>query len=245
MKPVDPRLQMLVKAFDCVLIGFFLTVFTVGKLQAGTIDAVDPTFTVLAIQASCTAGIPNNDASLRLTSLSNGDRVNYSLGNTYTGDTDYDNAQVIGALPFTIAAGLTNPLGSRNYTIRVFNGASDCFTDVLVSLDEKFCPNECNCVDYLYVNDPTLDLTHKFPLNPDGTVGPEIGSPWMPPNAITNPHGVVGDINGNLYIAQIDVTPTQLYQVRCDGTILSSNAIPNWNRTLNLVTDRKYNLFNW
>ncbi|MCB0662453.1 MAG: DUF11 domain-containing protein, partial [Saprospiraceae bacterium] len=237
MMPFAPRRKMVVSSLGCAVFLYLLLVFPLNQANTRTTVAVNPVFTATAKQSSCTAGIPNNDASLRLTSVSNGDRVNYSVGNTYTGDPDYANAQIIGALPYTIASSLTNPMGARDYTIRVFNGDSGTYSDVLVTLDEKICPNECSCVDYLYVNDPTLDLTHKFPLNPDGTVGPEVGSPWMPTGNITNPHGVVGDINGNLYIAQIDVTPTQLYQVSCDGTILNSNAIPGWNRTLNLVTD--------
>lgn len=98
----------------------------------------------------------------------------------------------------------------------------------------------CDCVDYLYVNDPALDITHKFTINPDGTIGPEIFSsgttPWLAPNVITNAHGVVSDLAGNLYISQIDTDPTTLYQVGCDGTIKSTDFIPNWDRTLNMVT---------
>ena len=98
----------------------------------------------------------------------------------------------------------------------------------------------CNCTDYLYVNDPTLDITHKFALNPDGSVGNEIFSsgttPWLAPGVIENAHGVVSDIAGNLYISQIDTDPTVLYQIGCDGTVKSSDYIPNWDRTLNLAT---------
>jgi len=98
----------------------------------------------------------------------------------------------------------------------------------------------CECNDYLYVNDPALDITHKFLINPDGTVGEEIFSsgniPWLAPNVITNPHGVVADAAGNLYISQIDTDPTSLYQISCDGTVESTNFIPDWDRTLNLTT---------
>jgi uncharacterized repeat protein (TIGR01451 family) len=199
--------------------------------------AENPIYSAEARLATCTNNIPNNDGSIVLTSVTFGDRVNYSIGNTYTGDPDYNNATVIGGIPFTIASGLPNPTVFTDYTVRVFNGDSGTYTDVVVRLYQKSCAVSCDCTDYLYVNDPTLDLTHKFAIEPDGTIGAEIGSPWMPTGNITNPHGVVGDVNGNLYIAQIDVTPTRLYQVDCDGTILSSDAIPNWNRTLNLVSD--------
>jgi len=75
----------------------------------------------------------------------------------------------------------------------------------------------CNCTDYLYVNDPTLDITHKFIVSPTtgGVVG-EVDAPnWLPPGDILNAHGVAGDINGNLYIAQLaeGADPNRLYQV--------------------------------
>lgn len=192
--------------------------------------------TVFALQATCTNNIPNSDAYLRLAEFSNADRINYSLGSTYSGDANYANATTIGTLPFVFANNLTNPSGTRNYTVRLFNGSSGCYTDVVVTLEEQTCNASCSCTDYLYVNDPAFDYIHKFVINSNGSIGAEIGSPWLPTGNITNAHGVVGDVNGNLYIAQIDVTPTQLFQVACDGTVLSNNVIPNWNRTLNLAT---------
>lgn len=95
---------------------------------------------------------------------------------------------------------------------------------------------QCNCTDYLYVNDPSLDITHKFTINTDGTIGAEVGNPWLANNVITNAHGVVPDPEGNLYISQIDTDPTTLYKVNCEGNVESSNYIPSWNRTLNMTT---------
>jgi len=79
-------------------------------------------------------------------------------------------------------------------------------------------PN-CSCTDYLYVNDPTQDITHKFTINPDGSIGAEIGSPWLAQNVVTNAHGVVSDPEGNLYISQIDTDPTTLYKINCEGDL--------------------------
>jgi len=95
---------------------------------------------------------------------------------------------------------------------------------------------QCNCTDYLYVNDPSEDVTHKFTINPDGTIGAEIGNPWLSAGVITNAHGVVSDLEGNLYVSQIDVNPTTLYKLSCDGDVISSNFIPGWQRTLNMTT---------
>ena len=99
----------------------------------------------------------------------------------------------------------------------------------------------CNCTDYLYVTDPSEDIIHKFTINSDGSIGTEIGSPWLPTGQMIDPHGVVSDINGNLYSAQISGSgqggvSTQLFQLSCDGTVLDSDYIPGWNRTLNLVS---------
>lgn len=102
----------------------------------------------------------------------------------------------------------------------------------------------CDCTQYLYVNDPALDITHKFPLNAGtGSVESEIesspGQPWLPANVIKNAHGVVADLNGNLYVAQrndfFDPAANQFFQLSCDGDILNSSIILNEDAT-NLVT---------
>ena len=41
--------------------------------------------TTYAIAASCTNGVPTNDAYLQISSITDGDRHSYSLGNTYSG----------------------------------------------------------------------------------------------------------------------------------------------------------------
>ena len=106
---------------------------------------------------------------------------------------------------------------------------------VLISND-IVAQSACNCTDYLYVNDPTLDITHKFTINTDGTIGAEVGNPWLAQNIITNAHGVVPDPEGNLYISQIDTDPPTLFKVNCEGDVESSNFIPGWQRTLNMTT---------
>ena len=100
--------------------------------------------------------------------------------------------------------------------------------------------SSCTCTNFLYVNDPTLDLTHKFTLNNDGSIGSEIGSTWVDMEVINNPHGVVADLNGNLYISQInqsgDPAVNRLFKVDCDGNVLDNNFIPNWLFSYNLTT---------
>ena len=204
----------------------------------------NPDVSVAAIPSTCTDGlIDANTAYLELTAT-NGDRVNYSLGDIYTGDTDYANATPIGALPYTIVGGLANPTISETYTIRVFKEDSGCFTDKTVVLDNKVCEFACSCTDYLYVNDPTLDITHKFEIDANGGITTEIGSPWLASEVVNNPHGVVGDINGFLYISQIDQSndpaTNQLFQLNCAGEVVNSNIIPDWFKSYNLASDKSF-----
>jgi len=76
------------------------------------------------------------------------------------------------------------------------------FVSFLLFICNSGIAQVCDCETYLYVNDPTYDLTHKFTLESNGAVGPEIGNTWLPPDVIINPHGVASDINGFLYVAQ-------------------------------------------
>ncbi len=99
----------------------------------------------------------------------------------------------------------------------------------------------CNCTDYLYVNDPALDITHKFVIDSEtGKVdmNNEIGAPWLSANVIDNAHGVVNDLNGNLYISQLadGTVPNQLFKVSSDGEILDTNFIADWGRVYNMAS---------
>ena len=63
------------------------------------------------------------------------DITNNGGANTYANATSLSTA----TFPVTAASGLPNPNGTQNYTIRVYNGANDCFTDTVVTLTEKVC----------------------------------------------------------------------------------------------------------
>ena len=106
---------------------------------------VPPVVTAEAIEPSCVAGVPQSDGFLELQSISVGDRYSYSLGSTFNtgGGNTYANATVIGGTNFPIqfAMGQPNPNGSQDYTIRVWNGAADCYTDITVTMNEVVtCP---------------------------------------------------------------------------------------------------------
>jgi len=71
-------------------------------------SCINPTASAFAIQPSCDDGTAQSDGYLQLSAVTDGDRVNFSTGSTYTGDTDYANAINIGALPFQFNTGLSN-----------------------------------------------------------------------------------------------------------------------------------------
>jgi uncharacterized repeat protein (TIGR01451 family) len=85
--------------------------------------------------ATCAVG---TDASIAVSGVVGGDKVGISAGTAYTGPL-YGSAIALsgGAYTFT---GLVNPSGSQAYTIRVYNGADDCFADYPVIVAETVCP---------------------------------------------------------------------------------------------------------
>ncbi|MEM6317577.1 MAG: SdrD B-like domain-containing protein [Bacteroidota bacterium] len=181
----------------------------------------NPTASIFAIQNSCTNGaVDANTAYIQLSAVNNGDRFAISTGSTFTGNTDYSAATAIGSTLDTLLSGLANPTGSQAYTVRVFNGESNCFTDLVVTLKEQDCSVDCDCKDMLYVNDPEIDATHKFSINESTGAMTEIGNHWMD-NLVDNPHGPATDINGFLYISDNGNTG-DLYQFNCDGQILNN-----------------------
>lgn len=193
-----------------------------------SVGPTDPTVTAFAIQPSCNDGLINSDGYLQLSAVIDGDRLNFSTTGTYTGDTDYANAITIGALPFQFNTGLSNPSSSQDYTIRVFNGNSSCFTDVVVTMQEQDCSVGCDCDDFIYLNDDfgTNNQIHKFSIDSSTGGATEIGSPWV--DNILNPHGIASDLNGFLYFTELRTGPvrtSRIYKADCDGNILSSTVL--------------------
>ena len=184
-----------------------------------------PTASTYAIQPSCNNGIPQSDGYLQLSAIANGDRVNFSTGNTYSGDMDYANAMTIGALPFQFAMGQGNPSGTQDYTIRVFNGASNCFTDVVVTMNEQDCEIGCNCVENVYLNEVSNNgKIHRYTIDMTDTSFTEVlngGNAWYPgagTSQLPSPHGITLDINGNIYAGE-SYSNGQIRRLNCEGEI--------------------------
>jgi len=83
---------------------------------------------------------------------------------------------------------------------------------------------DCNCADYLYVNEVANGgRVHKFRVNPDGTlfeINPS--GPWYPNGGVSempSPHGLGSDLNGYLYIGSSFDTDGAVRKLSCDGDI--------------------------
>jgi uncharacterized repeat protein (TIGR01451 family) len=102
-----------------------------------------PTYTMapVVIPATCLGAVANNDAHIDLTSLQNTERVDISVGSTYTGPAygAGSNKPVSGGVvSFT---NLPNPSSPQAYTIRLYTAGGSCFSDVTVLLN----PADCQC----------------------------------------------------------------------------------------------------
>ncbi|MGB0897461.1 MAG: hypothetical protein ACPGRW_09085 [Flavobacteriaceae bacterium] len=105
-----------------------------------------PVATAEAFSASCNEGGSNNDGSLQITTASDATHYSYVMGSDYsTGNPNINNATAFDSttdLPLQFGT-LSNPTGTQDYTIRLFNGLSTCFTDVTVVLNEEDCQIVC------------------------------------------------------------------------------------------------------
>ncbi len=183
-----------------------------------------------AFQPTCTNGVTNNDGFLQISAATHSTHYNFSIGNTYTGPTAIANATAFDPstdLPLQFNTGLSNPSGSQDYTIRVFNGADDCYIDEIVTLQQENCTASCNCTEYIYLNEPGISAVLKFAVDPITGDLTEIANvdgatPWYPGNGtseLPSPHGAAFDSNGNLYIGSNNNLNQPIRKLGCDGTI--------------------------
>lgn len=96
-----------------------------------------PAFSTQVSEPTCSCNIPNNNGSIQLLTVSDGDRYGISLGNAYSGP-NYSGATIVGALPATIQTGVPN--AGATYTIRVFNQNNECYTDKTITFNPVLCP---------------------------------------------------------------------------------------------------------
>ena len=209
-----------------------------------------PTFTAFAIQPSCTDGEVNNDGSLRIfQASSSATHYNFSIGQSYSGSTDI--AEAIAFNPFTdlplvLVDDLSNPIVTQAYTIRVFDAVAGTFHDETVQLLEQDCSLDCNCQEFIYINEPGIDAVLKYEV--DAVTGQlteitnSLGeTPWYPGNATSqtpSPHGLAFDQRGGLFIGSEARVGAPIRRFSCDGTILPTepNTIFNASTLTNMFS---------
>ena len=108
-----------------------------------TINA-NPTFTLASNPGTCNGGSANNDAVINITSIV-GDEANISVGTSYTGPVygSVANIDVSGG-----SGGFTGLIHNSQYTVRVFNGDNDCFTDETITTSSITCVPGCTNPTY-------------------------------------------------------------------------------------------------
>lgn len=110
-------------------------------IVAGTNCCIKPTLgTLTATPSTCIGSNASNDASLYLSSITNG--LSYSYG-TDTSAFSYSSAISFTGSNLTIQ-GIANPTAPTTYYVRVYNGSANCFTDIQVVLNSTVCNTPCN-----------------------------------------------------------------------------------------------------
>lgn len=101
----------------------------------------DPSYTVAALEGSCSGTTANNDASVSLSSVTNGDEAQITAGGSYTGPAygDPSNMTITGG-----AASFTGLMHNTMYTVRVWNMDNACFIDMSITTPDIDCTIPCN-----------------------------------------------------------------------------------------------------
>ena len=95
-----------------------------------------PTATFVSEEGTCDGINPNDDATIDISGVMNADQANYSLGVSYSGPAY--NAQ--GFIDLSNGIGqITGLMHDAQYTIRVFNGSDDCYSDYTLTTEAIEC----------------------------------------------------------------------------------------------------------
>ncbi len=105
-----------------------------------------------------------------------------------------------------------------------YNAASGCQTVVTITVSNCGQLSDCNCTDKIYLNDTGLNQVEKFSVTSSNGALTMIGNPWL--DNIKAPHGIGSDLNGNVYVGEVDfATPSlNIQKLNCQGQKL--DAIP-------------------
>ncbi len=109
----------------------------------------------------------------------------------------------------------------------------------------KVSSQDCDCKEYIYLNEPNAQQVHKLEVLSDGTLSEVFGGAnqdqvWYPGDNISelpSPHGLGTDLNGFLYIGATSASASPIRRLRCDGEIFPTNVFSLEN------TGTKQNIF--
>ncbi|MBO0952616.1 SdrD B-like domain-containing protein [Fibrella forsythiae] len=103
----------------------------------GVFVCTTPTGTTSFTNATCFNGVAQPIARIAVTGITNATQANISPGSTYTlaaGFNDPTNQTVTGA-----AVSFSGLSGGTTYTVRLFNGATNCFQDYVITIPAVTC----------------------------------------------------------------------------------------------------------
>ena len=121
--------------------------------------------TITVTSATCTGLVSNDDATISISGVTDGDKIGIFAGGPYAGP-NYASADILVAGAYTYTA-LSNPVSNRTYTIRIFNGADDCYVDRTAELFEFSCGLCSNAS--IEIIEVTQNDSDSYPANSDPT----------------------------------------------------------------------------
>jgi len=141
-----------------------------------------PTYaTATSSAGTCTAGAPNNDATINITGISNGNKIGISTGATYTGP-NYASATFLAGSSYTFTALAHN----TQYTVRIFNLSDSSYVDIVITTADIDCPDyatatgaEGTCTGATPNNDASITVTGIVNAN---RIGISVGPTYTGPN---------------------------------------------------------------
>ncbi len=107
-----------------------------------TVNAV-PDLAITSTSATCppSGGNANDDAKINLVTTTNGEKVDYTSGSTYTGTKSY--ASLPTGMPSGNVFTVPNPSVTKNFTVRLYNNGGTCFIDKTLEIKHIDCPKIC------------------------------------------------------------------------------------------------------
>jgi len=103
----------------------------------GVITCTPPTGTTSIVNATCFNGVVLNNAQISISAIANATQASISRGNTYTLAAEFNDPTNLTVV--SSAVSFTGLSGGTTYTIRLFNGATNCYQDFVVAIPTAVC----------------------------------------------------------------------------------------------------------